>query len=116
MQECGFKSLASRLASRLLKLEEEPLQKLAQVHATSKGLVAVFSSQDKVEVSNTIASVLHAAKEASGIDEHLAKSLVGNINLQRTQFLARYGKVGAAAAHLLEPSWPHPTHPRIPPT
>ena len=105
VQECGFASLASRLASRLLKHEEEPMKKLAQVHATSKGLVAAYSTQDNAEVSNHIASVLDAAKAASGIEERLARNLVGSINLQRSQFLARYGKLGAAAAQLLEPSW-----------
>ena len=103
VQECGFMSLASRLATGLWKQDEEPMKKLAQVHATSKGLVAAYSGQDNTEVPSSIASVLLAAKEACSIEEVLAKNRAGNINLQRSQFLLRHGKLGAAAAHLLEP-------------
>ena len=113
MRERGFMSLASRLATRLLKHGEEPMEKLAQVHAASKGLVAAYSvksGQGNARVSDTTASVLRAAEEARGADEFLAKNLVGNINLQRSQFLLRHGKLGAAAAHLPEPSWPECVH------
>ena len=112
VQEFGLIALASRLATRLLKQVEEPMKKLAKVHATSKGLVAVYSDLHNTEedVANAIASVLLAAKEVGGIDEDLAKTLAGNINLQRSQFLLRHGKLGAAAAKLLEPSWPECAH------
>ena len=107
VDELLFKSLASRLSVRLLKQVEMPMKKMLEMHAASKGLVAVYSVSHRTEelmsvIEKVSAQALLISAEERSLEEGLAEQFAGKRNQQRSQFLIRYGKLGAAAARLLE--------------
>ena len=74
------------------------------MHAATKGFVATHSSADTPaeEKARALAAASGACKGVSGIEERLAPDLACSSNMQRAQFLIRFGKVGEAVTAALE--------------
>ena len=99
-----FPALASLLSKLLVKQVEGPMKELEAMHATTKGFVATHSSADTPaeEKARALAAASGACKGVSGIEERLAPDLACSSNMQRAQFLIRFGKVGEAVTAALE--------------